>query len=408
MIGVGRRGPLGTEQAAASGVAAARRWGRFDFAALDGDAERPYWVAWSAVPGMGPASFLRLLTHFGSAAAAWHAGDAALAFLARPAESTGRALRSMRRRGAARVAAAIESATAAVNGRVVTALDREYPTALAGVEPRPPVLHVAGDPGALEVPGVAVVGTRRATGYGRAVATEIADELAAAGVTIVSGLAIGIDGDAHRAALAAGGRTIAVLPGPLDRIYPPSHRSLARNVAERGGALVSEMPVGSTIGRPDFARRNRLIAALAIGVVVVEAPDRSGALLTATAAIDLGRELYSVPGAIDSAASRGSNRLIADHLAEMVTSPAALLAQIRVRPGGRDPLTARLSDSEALVLGALLRQAGSVDELLDRTKLAPGPLAASLTLLESRGLATSYGGATFHPTLAARRLGQKA
>ena len=404
MIGIGSRGPLGAEAPSAAPRVLPASWSRCDVADLDREAERPYWVAWSAVPGMGPASFVRLLTRFGSAAAAWRAGDAALALMARPADTTARAFHRMRRRGVLAVASEIEAATRAAGGRLVTALDREYPAALAGVDPRPPVLHVAGESAALDAPCVALVGTRRATGYGRACAIEIADELAAAGVSVVSGLAVGIDGEAHRAAIAAGGRTVAVLPGPLDRVYPPSHRTLAREIVERGGALMSELAVGSAVGRPDFARRNRLIAGLAIATVVVEAPDRSGALLTATAALELGRELYAVPGGIDSAASRGSNRLIADHLAEMVTSPAALLAQIRVRPGQHDPLAARLSESEALVLGALLRKSGSVEELLERTRLTPGPLAASLTLLESRGLANSYGGATFHPTLAARRL----
>lgn len=404
MIGIGRRGPLGAEAPEAPQRARREPRSGSEVASSDVDAERMYWVAWSAVPGMGPASFVRLLTEFGSAAAAWRAGDTALALMARPADTTVRAFHRMRRRGAPALAASIEAATRAAGGRIVTALDREYPAALAGVDPRPPVLHLAGEAAALDAPCVAVVGTRRASGYGRSCAIELADELAAAGVTVVSGLAVGIDGEAHRAAIAAGGRTVAVLPGSLDRVYPPSHRHLAREIVERGGALVSELAVGSPVGRPDFARRNRLIAALAIAVVVVEAPDRSGALLTATAAVELGRELYAVPGGIDSAASRGSNRLIADHLAEMVTSPAALLAQIRVRPEQSDALAARLSDSEALVLGALLRKSGSVEELLDRTKLTAGPLAASLTLLESRGLVSSYGGATFHPTLAARRV----
>ena len=146
------------------------------------------------------------------------------------------------------------------------------------------------------------------------VATEIAEELARAGVVVVSGLALGIDGAAHRAAVAAGGRTIAVLPVAARPHLPaPASRRSPATSLRAGGALVSEIAIGAVIGRPDFARRNRIIAGLAEAVVVVEAPDRSGALLTAAAATAIGRELYAVPGPIDAMASRGCNRLIADH-----------------------------------------------------------------------------------------------
>jgi DNA processing protein len=168
--------------------------------------------------------------------------------------------------------------------------------------------------------------------------------------------------------------------------------------------LLSELPAGQAIGRPDFARRNRIIAGLADAVVVVEAPDRSGALLTAQAALALSRELYAVPGPIDAESSRGCNRLIADHQAEIVTSAPALLHQIGVGRGESPPSVAALSESEGLVLGQLLKRAGSIEELIDRTGCTTGVVASALTLLETRGLVSAFGGATFHPTLAARRL----
>jgi DNA processing protein len=199
---------------------------------------------------------------------------------------------------------------------------------------------------------------------------------------------------------------VAVLPSPLDRIYPPRHRGLAQRLVSTGGALVSELAPGHAPGRPDFARRNRIIAGLARAVVVVEAPDRSGALLTAAAAIDYGRELFAVPGPIDAVASRGCNRLIADQMATLVSSAAALLQRIGAAPGERQASVMNLSDAEALVLGNLLRRPASIEELMDRTRLATGPLASALTLLEARGLVESYGGATFHATLAARRIGR--
>jgi DNA processing protein len=415
MIGVGASGPRGdgirqlprprhAEQSAFFDTDIG--WGGLRLGELDPEAERPYWIAISLVPGIGPVGFARLLHRFGSARGAWAAGLAMLEGLPRPPDDAGTGLGRLRRVGAVAVARRVQATLRAVGGSVVTALDDRYPGALATVDPRPPVLYVAGDQAVFEGPAVAVVGTRRATGYGRSTAIEIADELARAGVTVVSGLAVGIDGEAHAAAVAAGGRSVGVLPSPLDRVYPPRHRDLAARLVASGGALVSELAPGHAAGRPDFARRNRIIAGLAGAVVVVEAPDRSGALLTAAAATEIGREVFAVPGPIDALASRGCNRLIADHLAVIVTSPAGLLNAIGLRSGERPVSVTSLSDAEALVLGALLKRPASIEELIAPTRLRPGALASALTLLEARGLATSYGGVTFHPTLVARRMGR--
>lgn len=381
-------------------------WSAADLSTLDPASEEPYWIALSLVPGVGPVGFARLLRRFGSARAAWAAGSTLLEELSRVPEDAATALARLRREGVPAIASRVRAATHQAGGSIVTALDDRYPGGLSAVDPRPPVLYVAGDPGSMDASCVAVVGTRRATGYGRACAAEIAEELAHAGVTVVSGLAIGIDGQAHLSAVAAGGRSVAVLPSPLDRIYPPRHRDLAARLLATGGALVSELAPAQAHGKPDFARRNRIIAGLARAVVVVEAPDRSGALLTVAAAIEHGREVFAVPGPIDAVASRGCNRLIADHQASIVTSAAAILHRICAVPGGRAVSVASLSDSEALVLHALLLRPGSIEELLARTGLATGSLAGTLTLLEARGLAESYGGATFHATLTARRIGR--
>jgi len=416
MIGVGASGPLGDSGVrplprprAAGGLAFAGPevgWSGLRLGELDAEAERPYWIAISLVPGIGQVGFARLLHRFGSARAAWAAGPAMLEGLPRLPEDAGSGLGRLRRTGAVAVARRVQAALRAAGASVVTALDDRYPSALLTVDPRPPVLYVAGDQAAFHGPAVAVVGTRRATGYGRSTAIEIADELARAGVTVVSGLAVGIDGEAHAATVAAGGRSVAVLPSALDRVYPPRHRDLAARLVASGGALVSELAPGHAPGRPDFARRNRIIAGLAGAVVVVEAPDRSGALLTAAAATEIGREVFAVPGPIDAVASRGCNRLIADHLAVIVTSPAGLLNGIGLRSGERPVSVTSLSEAEGLVLGALLKRPASIEELIPPTRLRPGALASALTLLEARGLATSYGGVTFHPTLVARRMGR--
>jgi DNA processing protein len=356
------------------------------------------------VPGIGPAGFAQLLRHHGSASAAWSAGPDGLRAVSRLSPEAEVGFDRLHLTDPRELAGRVERATAAAGGRVVTCLDDEYPAALLNLDPRPPTLYLAGDADAFRERAVAIVGTRRASGYGLAVTTELATDLADAGVVVVSGLALGIDGAAHRAAVEVGHRTVAVLPSPLDRIYPPRHRELARRIVATGGALVTEVPVGATVGRPDFARRNRLIAGLAEAVVVVEAPDRSGALLTAAAAIAIGRELYAVPGPIDAMASRGTNRLIADQQAIIVTSTASVMRLIGLPRGQRPPAIQALSEVEGQLLRHLLQRAGSIEELIDRTGHPAAAVASALALLEARGLVEPFGGATFHPTMAARRL----
>lgn len=389
MIGVGAAGPRGHSEGPAGGMRAT---------------ERECWIALSLVPGIGPAGFAHLVRRHGSAATAWQAGPAGLAGLARLPDDVSSAFADLRQHDPRDLARRIDQRTQAAGGRVVTGLDEDYPIALRTLDPRPATLYIAGAQQALEERAVAIVGTRRASGYGMATATEIADELARAGVVVVSGLALGIDGAAHRAAVGAAAPTVAVLPSPLDRIYPPRHRSLAREIVRHGGALVTEVPIGANVGRPDFARRNRIIAGLSEAVVVIEAPDRSGALLTASAAISIGRELYAVPGPIDAMASRGCNRLIADHDAVIVTSAAALLQQIGLARGVRPPAVGALSEVEGQLLRHLLERSGSIEELVDRTSHPAASVASALTMLEARGLVNPFGGATFHPTLAAKRL----
>ena len=390
MNGVGRAGRTGT----AAGPTA------------DGRAsERHHWIALSLVPGIGPATFWQLVGRYGTATEAWRAGPEALAPLRRVDPEAPGGFAAMSRADPRVLAERVIRATAAAGGRVVTALDDGYPKALLTLDPRPPTLYVVGDDAAFEERAVAIVGTRRASGYGLSVTTEVAHDLAEAGVVVVSGLALGIDGAAHRATVEARGRGIAVLPSPIDRIYPPRHRVLAGRIVVNGGALVTEVPTGASVGKPDFARRNRLIAGLCEAVILVEAPDRSGALLTAAAAAAIGgRGLYAVPGPITAMASRGCNRLIADHQAEIVTSSAALLREIGLAHGTRTPVARALSEVEGQLLNRLLERSGSLEELVDRTRQQPSAVASALSLLEARGLVSSFGGATFHPTLAARRL----
>ena len=413
MIGVSAAGPLGRDMVSDRTTTRPMRRSQaggdvMAKVAMEGD-ERAAWIALAAVPGVGPAGFGALLRRFGSARSAIRQpAERVLELLNRPDQATATGLRRLQRDGAAAIAIELEDAARRAGGSVVTAFDDGYPGALARVDLRPPVLYVVGSLSASAPPAVAVVGTRRPSGYGRAMAVEIADELARAGVSVISGLALGVDGAAHLAALDAGGRTVAVLPSPIDRVYPPRHRGLATRIVEEGGALISEAPPGRASGKPDFARRNRIISGLAEATVVIEAPDHSGALLTAASAMAQGRDLYALPGPIDAVTSRGCNRLIADHHAELVTSATSLVLRLGLHPAtGTAVAVASLSESEGLVLGSLLKHSGSIEELSGRTDLDTPELASALTLLEARGLVASYGGVTFHPTLAAKRIGTR-
>ena len=198
-----------------------------------------------------------------------------------------------------------------LGARLIGARDPEMPPRLQAIPDAPAVLFLLGDPGVLSAPQIAIVGSRRATPAGAGIARRLAGELAARGVVVTSGLAQGIDAEAHRGALDAGGRTVAVLGSALDRVYPAGHRSLAERIAGQG-ALVSEFPFGAPPAPWNFPWRNRLISGLSLGVLVVEAAERSGSLVTARLAADQGREVFAVPGSILNPLTAGCHRLLRD------------------------------------------------------------------------------------------------
>ena len=256
-----------------------------------------------------------------------------------------------------------------------------YPTLLRHIPDPPARLWIRGDadPSLLERPALAIVGARACSGYGRSVARLLATEAAAAGAVVVSGLARGIDGEAHRGALAAGGATVAVLGCGVDRDYPAAHAELARAILAGGGLVVSEYEAGVEPAPWRFPARNRIIAGLARATVVVEARERSGALITADFALEDGREVLAVPGEITSALSRGTNALL-----RLGATPVTSAADVLETMG----LTARpavdLPDDPAsrAVLAALDAGDATLDELGRTSGLEPGPLAGSLALLE--------------------------
>ena len=261
--------------------------------------------------------------------------------------------------------------------------DREYPPQLLELHDPPPVLWSAGAWSTLEAPIVSIVGTRRATSYGLRVARELSSSLARAGACIVSGMALGIDAAAHCAALEAGGRTVAVLGTGADVAYPRANVALHRRISAHG-LVLSELSPGARADKGSFPRRNRIIAALASLTIVVEAPVRSGALITASDALELGREVAMVPGPIDSPQSAGTNEYLRDG-AHVISSidDALMLAGLPRRSTNAPELG---NASERRVWDALGQGAASLDELCARSKLPAAACMATVTALELRGV----------------------
>jgi DNA processing protein len=265
-----------------------------------------------------------------------------------------------------------------------------YPPLLAELHDPPSRLHLRGGP--LELlarPSVAIVGARSCSPYGAQVARELAQSLAAAGLAVVSGLARGVDAEAHRGALAAGGLTVAVLGCGIDRDYPRVHAELARRITE-SGLVVSEYPPGIEPSPWRFPARNRIIAGLALATVVVEARERSGALITADFALELGREVFATPGEITSALSAGTNDLLRQGATPLLSAEDVLEA-LGVEPIP-EALPAGLSPEALAVLERLSDGARTLDELVRATERDPAGLAAVLTELELVGLIAAADG----------------
>jgi DNA processing protein len=260
-----------------------------------------------------------------------------------------------------------------------------YPARLAALADPAPLLLVRGDVGVLSEPAVAIVGARAATVYGKQVARSFAAELARAGIVIVSGLARGIDAEAHRGALEAGGQTVAVQACGIDRVYPPEHRTLADRIAENG-AVITELPLRTSPRRAFFPLRNRLISGLSAAVVIVEARERSGSLITATHAANQGRDVFAVPGPITAPSSQGTNRLLRDGAfvalgADEILDELGMARGVRLqRREGSGP-----TGPHREILDALVDEPASRDELTRRLGREIAQLSVELLELELEG-----------------------
>jgi len=353
-------------------------------------------------PGVGPRLFATLIERFGSAQAAVEAPASALV----RTQGIGRDTAGRIREGMTQADPEAELERARAAGvRILLRDESGYPAALEYLPDAPPVLYVKGTLEAEDAQAVTVVGTRKCSLYGSDQAERLAGGLARAGFTVVSGLARGIDSSAHRGALAAGGRTLAVLGNGLATVYPPENARLAEAVAEQG-ALVSEFPMAAEPAAENFPRRNRVLAALGLGTVVVEAGRRSGALITARLAGELGKEVFAVPNRVDAPGAAGVHALLRDgaKLVEAVTDILDEFPDLEVPAGAADAdaphqatlaLKANLSAEESRLLEVLDGDPTGVDALASRSGLDAAHVSGALTLLELKGLARALPGGRF-------------
>ncbi|NIM92345.1 MAG: DNA-protecting protein DprA [Anaerolineales bacterium] len=348
-----------------------------------------YWNGINQVTGLGPIRFRKLIDFFGDVEHAWHAEPEQLL-----SAGLGRKVVEEFLRVRSSINLDFELGRILDRGFKVITWDSDgYPVRLKEIEAPPPVLYVWGEFIPADRWSVAIVGTRRLSPYGETVASEIATVLAANGVTVISGMARGIDGIAHRGALAAGGRTIAVLGSGFDHIYPPEHRNLAQEISKRG-AVITDYSLGTAPEARNFPVRNRLISGLSLVVVIVEAGETSGALITAHFAAEQGRDVFAVPGSIHSKVSKGANRLIQSG-AQILLSPEDVLEALNLDVIARqETMTEFLpeDDIEKVIFDKLSREPIHVDEIKAQTSLPVAKIAASLAMLELKGRARQVGG----------------
>jgi DNA processing protein len=351
--------------------------------------------------GIGPRLFSALVERFGSAQAAAEASAGELAETPGIGEESAQKIRESLDR--AEPEAELERARAA-GVQLVFRGEADYPVALAYLTDAPPLVYVKGTLVPDDAQAMGIVGMRKCSLYGQDQAERIAGGLARVGFTVVSGLARGVDSAAHRGALAAGGRTIAVLGNGLATVYPPENGRLADAVAAQG-ALVSEFPMETAPQAENFPRRNRILAALGLGVVVVEAGVRSGSLITARLAAELGKEVFAVPNRVDAPGAAGVHALIRDG-AKLVESVADILDEfpdLEVEPAaGEDvprqaglALKANLSAEEARLMEVLNGEPAPLETLADRAGLGAPQAAGAMTLLELKGLVRALPGGRF-------------
>lgn len=353
------------------------------------DQNQRIWLGLHLIPQFGIAKITQLLAHFSSAAELWQASDQRLLRLELPRPLLRQFIAGRNSIDLDREWEAVRKAGASL----ITIEDDAYPLLLRSLNDRPPLLYIRGelDP---SHKCIAIVGTRKPSKYGLDAAEQLAYHLAQEGVTIVSGLAHGIDAAAHRGALRAGGRTIAVMATGINRIYPHDNYDLAREIVE-AGAVITEMPIGAAPLAKSFPQRNRIISGISLGVLVAEAPEKSGAMNTVTHASEQGRDVFALPHNIFSQSGRGSNALIQDG-AKLVMRVSDVLEELNIAHRNTEMRieTEQIqptNNTESLILNELGADPVHVDLIVRRTNLPTSTVTSSLTLLELKGLAETAG-----------------
>ena len=354
--------------------------------------EKKYWVGFNLIKGIGAVRIQALIRHFGELESAWKAAPIDLA-------EAGMGLKMIERIVQARAQVDLDKVWAKIESqgiKILTWEDEAYPQRLKEIEQPPPVLYVRGEYLPDDLFAVAIVGTRRVTPYGRQISEELASYLAGNGITVVSGLARGVDAVAHQSALKAGGRTIGVLGSGVDKIYPPEHRQLAERMME-SGSIISDYAPGTPPDASNFPPRNRIISGLSLAVVVIEAGETSGALITAEFAAEQGREIFAVPGSILAPQSKGTNKLIQQGALPLLSINDLMQALNLTRMGehkaARKVIPA--DETEARVMNVLSTQPLHVDEIRNQTELPIEKVSAALALMELKGMVRQVGGMNY-------------
>ncbi len=352
-----------------------------------------YWLGFNLVKGIGPAKVQALLDYYGSLATAWQANDFELYKIGFDKRAVANLLQARRE---VNLDVALAQAQQA-NIQLLTWETADYPNYLREIPNPPPLLYLQGDLLEQDRWAVAVVGTRRLTSYGRQVTRDLVAGLVQNNITVVSGLARGIDAIAHKTAVELGGRTLAVLGSGLDAIYPADNRALAQEITQGHGAIISEYGLGIQPEAKNFPPRNRIISGLSLGVIIVEAGERSGALITTNFALEQNRDVFAVPGNINSPASQGTNKLIQEG-AKLVTRVEDVLEELNlhmVAERTAEQLVLPETAEEIALYTRLSAQPVHIDDLSRTTGLPSALVSSTLTLMELKGMVQQVGGMNY-------------
>lgn len=354
--------------------------------------DKKYWIGFNLIKGIGAVRMQGLIVYFGDLESAWSASPSDLA-------GAGLGLKLIERVIQARGNVDLDKVWDKMEKqgiKILTWQDESYPQRLKEIDQPPPVIYIRGEYLPDDLFSVAIVGTRRVTPYGRQITEELSSFLAASGLTVISGLARGVDAIAHQTALKAGGRTIAVLGSGVDKIYPPEHRGLAEQMMERG-AIISDYAPGTPPDASNFPPRNRIISGLSLAVVVVEAGETSGALITAEFAAEQGREVFAVPGSILAPQSKGTNKLIQKGALPLLSVNDLMQALDITRMDDQKAVRKIMpaDATEAKLLSVLGNEPLHVDEIRNQSELPIEKVSAALALMELKGMVRQVGGMNY-------------